>query len=76
MGVYSKRKREMQADAFARMSLSDSGWRQRVGEGDDRLWWLFVKGDFAWQIEQLCVGGSEGERRDICAGRSRIGCCE
>jgi hypothetical protein len=63
MCVYSKREREMQT----REHPGDTGGRQRVRKGDEHSRRLFVADKLARQTSQLCVGGSEGKRRDMQA---------
>jgi hypothetical protein len=53
MGVYSKRWREMQAGAFARISPGGSGGRQRVGKGDKHLRGVGAADhNFAWVAQK------------------------
>jgi hypothetical protein len=48
--AFIPRKSERCRHESSRAALGDTCGRQRVGEGDEHLWRLFLKGDFAWQI--------------------------
>jgi hypothetical protein len=58
MGVYFKGSPETQVGAFVRQPLraglaraaqAGASWRQRIGEGGERSWRLFVSDEFARQ---------------------------